>query len=125
MKFQTPLLLLTALVSYVSGEAASRSHARDFSLDVRDAEIQDGYSHVQKRNPVLPHGADANKLHIWLRLDNEPMHYRPSGTVAHDGLNTLITNMGGKHVSVNSLALPSYYNIYTRFHFPPQNLVIE
>jgi hypothetical protein len=113
MKFQTPLLLLAALVSLVSGEEASRSHVRDFSLEARDAGIQDGYSHVQKRNPVLPPGKDATKLHVWVRLDTAPMIYRSSGDVAHDGLNTIMKDMGGKHVSVDSLALPSYYNLCT------------
>jgi hypothetical protein len=128
MKFQTPLLLLAALVSFVSGEEASRSHVRDFSLEAsleaRDAGIQDGYSHVQKRNPVLPPGADATKLHVWLRLDTAPMKYRSSGDVAHDGLNTIMKDMGGQHVSVDSLALPSYYNLCTWFYFPLRNLVI-
>ena len=106
MKFQTPLFLLATLIAYVSGEAAPRSHVRDFSVEVhnspRDAGTKDGYSHVQKRNPVLPSGKDDTKLHVWTRLDTRPKTYNPvNGGPAHDGLNQLMIFLNGRHVSIH------------------------
>jgi hypothetical protein len=101
MKFQTPLLLLASLLSIVSGEAdASRSHVRDFSIEVRDAGVHDDeFANIQKRNPVIPAGKDATKLHVWTRLDTRTTSYDNRGGANHDGLNQLMKDTGGKHVS--------------------------
>ncbi|KAI9640613.1 hypothetical protein NHQ30_010912 [Ciborinia camelliae] len=113
MKFQTPLLLLATLLTYVSGEVedASRSHARDFSVDIpRDIAITDTYANVEKRtNPTLPAGKDASKLQVWIRTDTRAMTYDDRHGAPHDGLNQLMKDTGGRHVDVIVSSGKKYY----------------
>lgn len=77
MRFQTPLFVLAAFITYVFGVSVSQSHARNFNPELqnlrREARIRGSYSHVQKRSPVIPEGKAANKLQIWIRLNTEPL----------------------------------------------------
>jgi len=105
MRFQSPLFVLAALITYVAGESVSRSHVRNFNPEAqnlrREAGIQGSYSHVQKRNPVIPEGKPENRLHIWIRLNTEPLEMNVEG-VSHEGFNQLIKDTGGRHVCLTS-----------------------
>ncbi|KAI2468944.1 hypothetical protein F4781DRAFT_396449 [Annulohypoxylon bovei var. microspora] len=101
MRFQTPLLLIASLITFVSGEAAgTRSHPRDLSVEnIVDGDIM-GHSQRVKRNPVLPPGKDDTKLHVWVRTDKETVTYDSSRGVNHEGLNQMMKDIGGNHVDV-------------------------
>ncbi|OTB04209.1 hypothetical protein M426DRAFT_262431 [Hypoxylon sp. CI-4A] len=110
MKFQTPLLLLTSLISYVSANAGAtvaldaRQHPRDFITDVSNNVVREipaeEESHLSKRTPTLPGGKDATKLHVWVRTDNRPITYDDRSGARHDGLNQLMKDTGGRHKDV-------------------------
>ncbi|KAI4866634.1 hypothetical protein F4820DRAFT_416220 [Hypoxylon rubiginosum] len=110
MKFQTPLLLLTSLLSYVSTNAAdttaleARHHQRDFVRGVSNnaaRDIQAGEeSYLSKRDPTLPLGKDDTKLHVWIRTDNRKTTYDARSGANHDGLNQLMKDTGGRHKDV-------------------------
>ncbi|RAL60351.1 hypothetical protein DID88_000127 [Monilinia fructigena] len=101
-EIQTPILLLASFLAFVSSEAdASHSHARDFSIEVRDIRVfSDGFAGVQKRNPVILSGKGAAKLHVWTRLNTRTASYENGGGSNHEGLNQLMKDTGGKHVDV-------------------------
>lgn len=110
MKFQTPLLLLTSILSYVSANAAAttaldaRHHQRDFVNDVsnnvaRDVQAEEE-SYLSKRAPTLPLGKDDTKLHVWVRTDNRPTNYDDRSGATHEGLNQLMRDTGGRHKDV-------------------------
>jgi hypothetical protein len=91
MKFQIPLVLFASLLTIVSGEAdVSRSHARDFSIELRNDKIP---------APAIPSGKDTTKLHVWRRLDTRSTTYDDRHGADHGGLNELMRDTGGKHVS--------------------------
>jgi hypothetical protein len=105
MKFQTPLLLLASLFTFVCAETAgastaldARSHPRDFSGEVNSA-LED--LHLTKRGaPQVPKGKDANKLHVWIRTDERPITYDDRSGATHEGLNQLMKDTGGRHKDV-------------------------
>ncbi|KAI0181174.1 hypothetical protein GGR52DRAFT_567412 [Hypoxylon sp. FL1284] len=110
MKFQTPLLLLTSLLSYVSANPAettaldARQHPRDFVGDVSNNVARDVLaeeeSFLSKRAPTVPIGKDETKLHVWIRTDNRPTTYDDRSGANHDGLNQLMRDTGGRHKDV-------------------------
>ncbi|KAI1370099.1 hypothetical protein F4677DRAFT_458127 [Hypoxylon crocopeplum] len=110
MKFQTPLLLLTSLLSYVSTNAAdttaldARHHPRNFVGGVSNAVVRDiqaeEESYLSKRAPTLPLGKDGTKLHVWVRTDNRPSNYDDRSGANHEGLNQLMKDTGGRHKDV-------------------------
>ncbi|KAK3386853.1 hypothetical protein B0H63DRAFT_141488 [Podospora didyma] len=108
MRFQAILLPLAGLISYVySQEADVRLHAREFTPEVPSAARRDPglleddvRSLISKRAPTIPAGKDANKLHVWVRLDTRPITYDSRSGATHDGLNQLMKDTGGRHVDV-------------------------
>ncbi|KAF1849700.1 uncharacterized protein K460DRAFT_411531 [Cucurbitaria berberidis CBS 394.84] len=101
MKFQTPLLLLASLLSYVSAEAfdagpalEARSHPRDFVAEIQDFDLS------KRAAPPVPSGKDATKLHVWIRTDERPITYDDRSGAKHEGLNQLIKDTGGRHKDV-------------------------
>ncbi|KAI1261158.1 hypothetical protein F5Y18DRAFT_440696 [Xylariaceae sp. FL1019] len=109
MKIQTPVILLTALFSYVSADTLglkppnNRYHARDFA-DVDSSittpnQLLDEQQGHHKRVPKLPENRDETKLHVWLRTDTASKNYQRKG-VNYDGLNQLIHDTGGRHKDV-------------------------
>ncbi|KAI1462038.1 hypothetical protein F4805DRAFT_453269 [Annulohypoxylon moriforme] len=103
MRFQTPLLLIASLITFVSGEVADvRTHPRDLSVErdtPLDPSAEEEY-HLFKRDPVIPKGKDASKLHAWLRTDQETTDYDNRHGISHEGLNQMMKDIGGKHVDV-------------------------
>ena len=113
MKFQVLFLLATSLASYACGESVdARSHARDFDLDDIEIVTRDiPFHEFQKRDPTLPTGKDATKLHAWIRLDTRTTSFDDRSGANHDGLNQLIKDTGGRHVDV-VVGKPGEYNAY-------------
>ncbi|KAI1209931.1 uncharacterized protein F4807DRAFT_78661 [Annulohypoxylon truncatum] len=117
MRFQTPLVLIASLITFVSGEAAGvRSHARDLSIerDTPDLSIEEE-SHLLKRNPVLPKGKDDTKLHAWIRTDKETVEYDNRHGISHEGLNQMMKDIGGNHVDVVVGNSKGYYQAGLEF----------
>jgi hypothetical protein len=121
MKFQTPLLLLASLFTYVSAEVPSagtalesRSHPRDF-LGGLDNTPQD--FHLSKRAaPEVPNGKDATKLHVWIRTDERPSTYDDRSGANHEGLNQLMKDTGGRHKDVIVGNSKGYYEYGLMFN---------
>lgn len=106
MKFQNPLLLLAALVSYTSAKEAEISrptHPRDLIRENHEpilAARGEDSGNLYKRAPPIPSNADPRKLYVFVRREPISKYVDNSKGLDHSGYNELMTRICAQHVDL-------------------------
>ena len=117
MKFFAPLTLLALITSVIANPIGFPADGdNSFALAVREAgkspPVTAGKSSGKGSpgpsgsgsgsGPLIPSGGNPKFLHVWERLDQQPVTYGKSDSdkKKHTGLNNKIIELGGKHVDV-------------------------